>query len=802
MAASHDRNGLFVLMVFSLSAVPAASLAQPQFHFEALPELPGEASEVFEVADLKGLLSESFWIVGRALDGDGIWKAVAWSKTPGQPWGIETLPNPFGITVSAARRIVDVRPYMPMRAGGFAHSLDGIPQPVTWTRDEEGLWAVEVPPLPPGYDSGAVLSVEGVSGVINHAVCSGWVGQSDGPEPQQAALWKKDLESGLWAVQLLPDHGSGLSSEATCIAHDNIFEDDVHIGGAVGTDSNPMVPCVWDEQPGGDFERVELPMVPGAYLGQVSNCCDEREDCRWYLGKGSCVGHNASIAGLADLYRGMLYRRNGGLWNDPLPLPPLPGMRDSRSNSITIRPGPNATWCLGQSYFELSEGTERATLWEVALDDSITTYDLNDLTVNLPPGMTLASDAGADMADVFFFAGTHIDAETPAARHGHVLILLSGEDCNANGMDDYIDLYSGTSPDTNGNGIPDECEPGNIVWDPATNPGPWPNNNPEATTRSLRFMVTAPQTATATTGQYAIKVTMIDLQHPIPFNELYYPPANFTTFDTRVNGVCSGGKRNGHHCDSNAECWGIGASCSPMFGCTAEGEMNGCARWVGKPGTFYESQGPPITGPYRAARLQCTPFYWDWSTETALAPIIVVGAEIVPSSEYGVQTYASTCKGTEDTCPNVSPPVTMYTRRAGDVDALYNPGSTPITNQPNAIDVAQVVNKFKNMVGSPDHYRAQLQPNLPELNASINALDVVAVVNAVKGARPYTFSGPCPCPSMVTCGGTCAGCPGLCVKTCTGGDNDGEPCINSNHCPSGACAAVGTCRDACGRCTP
>jgi hypothetical protein len=139
----------------------------------------------------------------------------------------------------------------------------------------------------------------------------------------------------------------------------------------------------------------------------------------------------------------------------------------------------------------------------------------------------------------------------------------------------------------------------------------------------------------------------------------------------------------------------------------------------------------------------------------------------------------------------------MYTRRSGDVDSEYNPPSA--TNQPNAIDVAQLVNKFKNAAGSPDHYRAQLQANLPELNASVSALDIVAVVDATK-SYAYSFSGPCPCPSTVTCGGTCTGCPGLCVKTCIGGDNDGEPCINDNHCPSGACNTVGTCRDSCGRC--
>ncbi|MFH1108001.1 MAG: hypothetical protein V1790_02215, partial [Planctomycetota bacterium] len=97
----------------------------------------------------------------------------------------------------------------------------------------------------------------------------------------------------------------------------------------------------------------------------------------------------------------------------------------------------------------------------------------------------------------------------------------------------------------------------------------------------------------------------------------------------------------------------------------------------------------------------------------------------------------------------------------------------------------------------------------------------VAVVDAFKG-RAYPFGGPCPCPSLVTCGftpcpggvSTCTGSalPGLgaesmCVKTCTGGDNPGAPCINDGHCtgtpptPNGTCGTP-LCRDKCGRCTP
>jgi hypothetical protein len=200
--------------------------------------------------------------------------------------------------------------------------------------------------------------------------------------------------------------------------------------------------------------------------------------------------------------------------------------------------------------------------------------------------------------------------------------------------------------------------------------------------------------------------------------------------------------------------------------------------------------------------------------------IAVVGAEIVPSSEYKVQAYASSCKGVEAGCAVVSAEVTMLTRRSGDVELPFQTPSPAPLSQPNVTDIAQLVNKFKN-IGGLLKAVTQLQPNLVELNADINSLDIVAVVDAVKQAA-YAYSGPCPCPSTVKCAGAgsvaCAnpticitnfGTAATCVKTCVGGDNDGLPCIDTTrHCPGagGVCgnggANPGFCRDRCGRCTP
>ncbi len=388
----------------------------------------------------------------------------------------------------------------------------------------------------------------------------------------------------------------------------------------------------------------------------------------------------------------------------------------------------------------------------------------------------------------------------------------------------------------------------------------------ERTTRSLRFGVEAPVAASAALGQNAIKVTMVDLHHPVPANAAAGVTKNFSAFDTMLNGLCVGGDHNGHHCDadadcrvcaggsninrvctSNGDCPGStcppGGTCSNLTMCTAANEENNCARWVGEPRTYLEAQDSPGLGNYRAARLQCTPFYYDWIAEAASGPITVFGAEILPSSKYSVQTYSSSCKGAEGSCTNVSTPVEMLTRRSGDVALGFNPPLT--TTQPDVTDVTQLVDKSKKVPGASSNAITLIQPNLPELNGDVSVSDIVQGVDAFKQFA-YPFSGPCPCPSQAQCdylnctqAARCAtssahglGAGALCVKTCQGGKNAGEPCNNSSQClgspcgvlrakacsggandgnvcvvagdcPGGSCGvdvSVGFCRDRCGRC--
>ncbi len=56
------------------------------------------------------------------------------------------------------------------------------------------------------------------------------------------------------------------------------------------------------------------------------------------------------------------------------------------------------------------------------------------------------------------------------------------------------------------------------------------------------------------------------------------------------------------------------------------------------------------------------------------------------------------------------------------------------------------------------------QPNLAELNADINAMDIVTVLDAAKQGE-YAFGRPSPCPSKVTLTSTTGTTPTVCVPT-------------------------------------
>ncbi len=376
-------------------------------------------------------------------------------------------------------------------------------------------------------------------------------------------------------------------------------------------------------------------------------------------------------------------------------------------------------------------------------------------TVSTDRGLTFGPDVKLNDVsfDPDFGAGVRFPGPPPTLRIGEYI----GTAFSAGTMHAVWTGNSGSGHQIVTDSAIDLCDP--KPRQPQSDPGGLRKN------RSLRLTVPA-TVAAGPPEMTALRVRMVALQNPQPPNAPCCPSPDFSAFEA-------------------------GGSCT---------DPNGCVRWVGLPGNFFESQDNPGQGSFRAARLQCTPQYLDWVAQGAFD---LVGGDVAPSSKYQVENVSSLCAGMEETCTVVSLPLTVMTARSGDVVAPFNPPAA--STQPDGLDVSALVTKFKGLPGAPNKSIAQLQPNLPDLNADVGALDIVACVDAFKGMA-YAFSGPCPCPSLEVCNSLpcssaaqCSG--GTCVKVCIDGDNDGRECNNNNHCPNGACGS-GFCRDACGRCTP
>lgn len=294
--------------------------------------------------------------------------------------------------------------------------------------------------------------------------------------------------------------------------------------------------------------------------------------------------------------------------------------------------------------------------------------------------------------------------------------------------------------------------------------GSCPVSNPDGLKSRFLSVVVPNAGQGGPTGASAIRVAMVSLQHPAPPNASSHPAPDFSSYEA-------------------------GPTCTDPIG---------CERWVGAPRAYAEASG--ASGVFYAASLQCSPYYHDWG---ALGLVHVTGSEIVPSSEYDFEVLSSTCMGSEDTCADVLPAVRLATLRHGDVAAPF--GSPSGAPQPDALDVVAMVNRFRNIANAPTKPSAKLQPNSIDLLTDVNALDITTTVDAFRGFA-YPYSGPCACPSTVTCNATqcsspaqCSG--GACVQTCIAGPNAGLTCLNASHCPASSCGG-GYCRDRCGRCSP
>ncbi len=199
--------------------------------------------------------------------------------------------------------------------------------------------------------------------------------------------------------------------------------------------------------------------------------------------------------------------------------------------------------------------------------------------------------------------------------------------------------------------------------------------------------------------------------------------------------------------------------------------------YVGMP---FEAPEEDSSDPFRtftAAPFQCTPFAHMWSNEGIVS---TYGSEILPNSTYDVQLALAGCPNLDVNEACWSAPLSITTAVFGDVVDPFSP--EPL--QPDFKDINAYVQKFLGAPDAPIKSVVQLVPNLVFPDRSLTFKDINAVVQSFLGlsfSSLTTVSGPCVCPSVVTC--------------------DATPCTTDVPCGDGFCINGG-CTDACGRCEP
>jgi hypothetical protein len=176
------------------------------------------------------------------------------------------------------------------------------------------------------------------------------------------------------------------------------------------------------------------------------------------------------------------------------------------------------------------------------------------------------------------------------------------------------------------------------------------------------------------------------------------------------------------------------------------GQFEGTTRWVGPPFEVSESEGdePPM---FLAARLQCCPYFADWTALLDGRLLNVFGPEVVPCSEYEVELVPGCCADAPDDPQCGAAGLLLATARWGDV-------TDPMGDEqpPNYQDITAGVEKFKRIpfdpgpppTGALSKTRTMLRGNDLDVHSLVNFLDIGYVVRAYKGL-PYGEAGPVEC---------------------------------------------------------
>lgn len=334
----------------------------------------------------------------------------------------------------------------------------------------------------------------------------------------------------------------------------------------------------------------------------------------------------------------------------------------------------------------------------------------------------------------------------------------SQEDCNGNGIQDICDVAYGIYRDCNGNGRPDNCDLNDgISFDCDHNTVPDECDIADGSSADCNGNG-VPDSCDIANG------TSLDEDGDGIPDECCVPP---------TPPVYAGVVKNRYLSLASIDDSGIPAAIriTPISLPGFEG-FEGTSLWVGPPARYPDEDASKQGNSFWASGLQCDPYYRDWST---MGVLDVFGAEILPLGTYIVQVIMPGCQTDFVT----SAPLTVSTGQWGDMVPPYYADSHA---QPDFRDVEAAVAKFLAQPSAPSKALAECTPNRVFPGRAIDFNGIAAVVESYLGT-PYEskYSGPCTCPSAVTCGATA--------------------CANDAACGSGYCID-GACTDACGRCSP
>ena len=204
---------------------------------------------------------------------------------------------------------------------------------------------------------------------------------------------------------------------------------------------------------------------------------------------------------------------------------------------------------------------------------------------------------------------------------------------------------------------------------------------------------------------------------------------------------------------------------------------NGRTAWVGEPFPVSEVSGSGGLAPaptFWAARLQCDPFYTDWTTYDCVS---AHDPGILPSATYAIEVIDQGCPLDET---NFSTPMTVNTSAFGDVNGDNCEASADC--YADFDDINCVLDKFLNYPAAPAKARADLGPDVPDM--TVDFVDIVYTVDAFL-EDPPVFAGPSVDPCG-TGGGSCGNGTVEFPEQCDDGNSDDtDACLN--NCRNATC---------------